>query len=575
MDLLKKYIKRNKAPYFISVLFAILGVISNLFVYIILSKMIISLIDGSQDFYYYINKIFLILSCLIIKEVFMFLSTMISHKTAYQIIRDIRKSLMEKLFNMPLGDILDESTGKLKDIIVNQVDNTETTLAHMIPEMTANLVGPIILFVYMLILDYRLSLISLIPLVIGGFFMTGPMKRMKVKFPQAVKIGQDMNNSVVEYINGIEVIKTFNQGEKSYRKYRDNVYKKANYYYDWMGENTRDYAISMSIAPVGILTIIPFGLYFCMNGSLDGGVFLTLIILSFGTIQNIMRVMTFEDDIGRMSTIFEEIKNILSARELSHKNENLDIKNYNIEIKNVDFSYEKDKQVLNNININIEEGSVNALVGESGSGKSTIAKLISGFWDVDSGSISIGNVNIKDMSLEKLSTVISYVAQDNFLFDMSIKDNIRIGNKNASDEEIIEVCKKSACHDFIMNLSKGYDTRVGEAGKHLSGGERQRISIARAMLKNAPIVILDEATSYIDPENEVIIKQALSKLIKDKTVIIIAHRLSTITDAEQIFLIENGKLVSYGKHDELLKGCELYRNMWNAHIGTKDGGMKC
>lgn len=562
MDLLKKYIKRNKAPYFISVLFAILGVISNLFVYIILSKMIISLIDGSQDFHYYINKIFLILSCLIIKEVVMFLSTMISHKTAYQIIRDIRKSLMEKLFNMPLGDILNESTGKLKDIIVNQVDNTETTLAHMIPEMTANLIGPIILFVYMLILDYRLSLISLIPLVIGGFFMTGPMKRMKVKFPQAVKIGQDMNNSVVEYINGIEVIKTFNQGEKSYRKYRDNVYKKANYYYDWMGENTRDYAISMSIAPVGILTIIPFGLYFCMNGSLDGGVFLTLIILSFGTIQNIMRVMTFEDDIGRMSTIFEEIKNILSARELSHKNENLDIKNYNIEIKNVDFSYEKDKQVLNNININIEEGSVNALVGESGSGKSTIAKLISGFWDVDSGSISIGNVNIKDMSLEKLSTVISYVAQDNFLFDMSIKDNIRIGNKNASDEEIIEVCKKAACHDFIMKLSDGYDTRVGEAGKHLSGGERQRISIARAMIKNAPIVILDEATSYIDPENEALIQDAISELVKGKTLIIIAHRLKTITDVDNIFVIKNGELSCKGSHEELLKESKDYHELW-------------
>ena len=566
MDLLKKYIKRNKAPYFISVLFAILGVISNLFVYIILSKMIISLIDGSQDFYYYINKIFFILLCLIIKEVFMFLSTMISHKTAYQIIRDIRKSLMEKLFNMPLGDILNESTGKLKDIIVNQVDNTETTLAHMIPEMTANLVGPIILFVYMLILDYRLSLISLIPLVIGGFFMTGPMKRMKVKFPQAVKIGQDMNNSVVEYINGIEVIKTFNQGEKSYRKYRDNVYKKANYYYDWMGENTRDYAISMSIAPVGILTIIPFGLYFCMNGSLDGGVFLTLIILSFGTIQNIMRVMTFEDDIGRMSTIFEEIKNILSARELSHKNENLDIKNYNIEIKNVDFSYEKDKQVLNNININIEEGSVNALVGESGSGKSTIAKLISGFWDVDSGSISIGNVNIKDMSLEKLSTVISYVAQDNFLFDMSIKDNIRIGNKNASDEEIIEVCKKAACHDFIMKLSDGYDTRVGEAGKHLSGGERQRISIARAMIKNAPIVILDEATSYIDPENEALIQDAISELVKGKTLIIIAHRLKTITDVDNIFVIKNGELSCKGSHEELLKESKDYHDLWETAL---------
>ena len=235
-------------------------------------------------------------------------------------------------------------------------------------------------------------------------------------------------------------------------------------------------------------------------------------------------------------------------------------------MKNVDFSYEKDKQVLNNINLNIEEGSVNALVGESGSGKSTIAKLISGFWDVDSGSISIGNLNIKDMSLEKLSTIISYVAQDNFLFDMSIKDNIRIGNENASDEEIIEVCKKSACHDFIMKLSDGYDTRVGEAGKHLSGGERQRISIARAMIKNAPIVILDEATSYIDPENEALIQDAISELVKGKTLIIIAHRLKTITDVDNIFVIKNGELVCKGSHEELLKESKDYHELWETTL---------
>lgn len=566
MDLLKKYVKENKIQYFISVLFAILGVISNLFVYIILSDLIISLIDGNQDLNYYMQKICLIFFCLLIKEIFMSLSTMISHKVAYQIIRDIRKNLMEKLFKMPLGDILNESTGKLKDIIVNQVDNTETTLAHIIPEMTANLVGPVILFIYMLVLDYRLSLISLVPLVIGGFFMSGPMKRMKVKFPQAVKIGQDMNNSIVEYINGIEVIKTFNQGEKSYKKYSENVYKKANYYYNWMGENTRDYAISMSIAPVGILTIIPFGLYLLMKGSLDGGVFLTLIILSFGTIQNIMRVMTFEDDLGRISTIFGEIKNILSGRELSHESKNKDIKDYNIELKNVDFSYEKDRQVLNNLNINIKEASTNALVGESGSGKSTIAKLIAGFWDTDAGSISIGNVDIKDMSLEKLSSLISFVSQDNFLFDMSIKDNIRIGNKEASDEEIIEVCKKSACHDFIMNLSDGYDTKVGEAGGHLSGGERQRISIARAMIKNVPIVILDEATSYIDPENEALIQDAISELVKGKTLIVIAHRLKTIINVDKIFVIKNGELVAQGNHDELLQSSEDYLNLWETAL---------
>lgn len=418
----------------------------------------------------------------------------------------------------------------------------------------------------MLVLDYRLSLISLVPLFIGGFFMSGPMKRMKVKFPQAVKIGQEMNNSIVEYINGIEVIKTFNQGEKSYKKYSENVYKKSNYYYNWMGENTRDYAISMSIAPVGILTIIPFGLYLFMKGSLDGGVFLTLIILSFGTIQNIMRVMTFEDDLGRISTIFGEIKNLLSGRELSHENKNKDIKDYNIELKNVDFSYEKDRQVLNNLNINIKEASTNALVGESGSGKSTIAKLIAGFWDTDGGSISIGNVDIKDMSLKKLSSLISFVSQDKFLFDLSIKENIRIGNKDASDEEIVEVCKKSACHDFIMNLSDGYNTKVGEAGKHLSGGERQRISIARAMIKNAPIVILDEATSYIDPENEALIQDAISELVKGKTLIVIAHRLKTIINVDKIFVIKNGELVAQGSHDELLQSSEDYLNLWETAL---------
>lgn len=216
-----------------------------------------------------------------------------------------------------------------------------------------------------------------------------------------------------------------------------------------------------------------------------------------------------------------------------------------------------------------------AFVGPSGSGKSTLAKLIAGYWDITEGNINIGGYNLNEIPLKQLYSLTAFVSQDNFLFNESIRENIRMGNPSASDKEVEDIAKKSGCHDFIMKMEHGYDTVVGSSGSHVSGGERQRISIARAMLKNAPIVILDEATSYIDPENEVIIKQALSKLIKDKTVIIIAHRLSTITDAEQIFLIENGKLVSYGKHDELLKGCELYRNMWNAHIGTKDGGMKC
>lgn len=570
MNLIKQYIRENKLAYFFSVICAILGVISNLFIYIILSRMIVALIDGGITINYYLHHILWIFACLVIKESVMTLSTMISHATTYHIIRDIRKDLMDKLFKMPLGDILSESSGKLKDIIVNQVDNTETTLAHIIPEMTANILGPIVLFIYMLTLDWRVTLLSLIPLGVGILFIMPPMKRAKVKFPQAVKIGQRMNNIIVEYINGIEVIRAFNQRNKSYTKYSDIVYEKASYHYNWLKENATDYAASLSIAPMGILTIIPFGLYFTMVGSLDGGVLLTLIILSFGTIQHIMKIMMFEDDLGRVSTIFGEIETILSHDDLLHANTPVDIDTYDIHLENVDFSYDGEKKILDQISLKIEEGAVHALVGESGSGKSTIAKLMAGFWDVDNGHITIGGADMQDIPLETLSSLISYVSQDNFLFDISIKDNIRIGKDDASDQDIIEICQKAGCHDFIMNLSNGYDTVAGEGGSHLSGGERQRISIARAMIKDAPIIILDEATSYIDPENEALIQGAISELVEGKTLIIIAHRLNTITDVDTIFVIKNGKLIESGTHTELLEGSSHYNDLWQAALKGAD-----
>lgn len=570
MNLIKQYIRENKLAYFFSVICAILGVISNLFIYIILSRMIVALIDGGIAINYYLHHILWIFACLVIKESVMTLSTMISHATTYHIIRDIRKDLMDKLFKMPLGDILSESSGKLKDIIVNQVDNTETTLAHIIPEMTANILGPIVLFIYMLTLDWRVTLLSLIPLGVGILFMMPPMKRAKVKFPQAVKIGQRMNNIIVEYINGIEVIRAFNQRNKSYTKYSDIVYEKASYHYNWLKENATDYAASLSIAPMGILTIIPFGLYFTMVGSLDGGVLLTLIILSFGTIQHIMKIMMFEDDLGRVSTIFGEIETILSHDDLLHANTPVDIDTYDIHLENVDFSYDGEKKILDQISLKIEEGAVHALVGESGSGKSTIAKLMAGFWDVDNGHITIGGADMQDIPLETLSSLISYVSQDNFLFDISIKDNIRIGKDDASDQDIVEICQKAGCHDFIMNLSNGYDTVAGEGGSHLSGGERQRISIARAMIKDAPIIILDEATSYIDPENEALIQGAISELVEGKTLIIIAHRLNTITDVDTIFVIKNGKLIESGTHTELLEGSNHYNDLWQAALKGAD-----
>lgn len=567
MDLIKKYVKKRKGQYFVSVTLAIFSVVANLFSYIYLVKIIVALIEEIKDISFYFDCCMIILCMYVLKEIAAGISTTVSHTATFHSLGEIREDISKKLFRMPLGEILSRSLGELKNIIIEQVDSMETSLAHLVPEFTANLVGPVLLLIYMFILDWRLALLSLVPFAIGMSIMMGTMnEHYKEMYAKSVKIGQKMNNSIVEYIGGIEVIKTFNQSENSYKKYSDAVYDNASFYYNWMDESMNKVAIGRLLSPMGIITIIPFGILFYIRGSIDLGNLITLIVLSFATVSSILKIMNYMDDMSRISTITSEIGKILDSRELENIDKGENLESYNIKLQDVDFSYDGEKKVIDNISMEIKESSVSALVGPSGSGKSTIAKLIAGFWNVDSGSIKIGNVETKDLSLEKLSSLISFVSQDNFLFDMTIKENIRLGNKEATDEEIIEVCKKSACHDFIMNLSNGYDTRVGEGGGHLSGGERQRISIARAMLKNAPIVILDEATSYIDPENEALIQNALANLVKGKTLIIIAHRLKTIVDADRIFVIKDGKLNSYGNHEELLKSSELYKEMYAANL---------
>jgi len=567
MELIKQYVKKRNVQYFASIMLAIAGVIANLFSYIYMAKIIVGLIDGDKNIDFYLSACVMILLMFFIKEISAGISSLISHIATFRSLGEIRNDISQKLFKMPLGDVMSRSSGELKNIIVEQVDSMETSLAHLVPEFTANLVGPILLFIYMLVLDWRLALLSLIPLVVGMFAMMSVMNvRYQQNFQKSVSIGQRMNNAIVEYINGIEVIKTFNQSENSYKKYSDAVFDNASFYYNWMGETMNRVAIGRLLSPMGILTIIPFGILFYVNGSLDLSSLITIIVLSFATVSSVLKVMNYMDDLSRISTITGEIEKILKARELKNTEKNYDTKGYGIELKNIDFSYEEDKKVIDDINLTIHPNSVSAFVGPSGSGKSTLAKLIAGFWNIDKGTIKIGDINIEDMSLERLSSLISYVSQDNFLFDMSIKDNIRIGNKNATDEEVEEIAKKSACHDFIMNLSDGYDTVVGEGGGHLSGGERQRISIARAMLKDAPIVILDEATSYIDPENEAIMQGAIVNLVKGKTLIIIAHRLRTITDVDRIFVIENGKVNNSGTHQELLEKSELYKEMYEASV---------
>ena len=558
-----------------SVFIASIGVIAGIVPYIAASRILVELLKGNEDFKIYSLWLGIGLLSYILKSFLYSMALSVSHKATFSVLKDVRLRMLEKLPKMPLGEIISVPSGNFKQIIVDQVESMEKPLAHLLPEMTSNLLGSLSIFIYLLFLDWRMALLSLVSIPVGMLFMGLVMKNYAVQYEGSVKVNREMNSAIIEYVNGIEVIKTFNQDKRSYAKYKDKVIANARYFYEWMKSCQLPVSLSKNISPTTMITVLPFGWYFYISGSLSAEVFISVIILSLGIAGPLLETINFVDGLAKIGTIANSINLILEGKEQRHSDREVTIQQYNIDLQNVKFGYEEEKEILHGISLNIKEGTTVAFVGPSGSGKSTLAKLIAGYWDITEGNINIGGYNLNEIPLKQLYSLTAFVSQDNFLFNESIRENIRMGNPSASDKEVEDIAKKSGCHDFIMKMEHGYDTVVGSSGSHVSGGERQRISIARAMLKNAPIVILDEATSYIDPENEVIIKQALSKLIKDKTVIIIAHRLSTITDAEQIFLIENGKLVSYGKHDELLKGCELYRNMWNAHIGTKDGGMKC
>ena len=374
-----------------------------------------------------------------------------------------------------------------------------------------------------------------------------------------------------EYINGIEVIKVFGKAQSSYEKFAAAAKESAVSFVDWMRKCNVYMTFAMCIMPATMLSVLPIGGIMAMHGTITAADFITIIILTVGLIEPLIGVMSYSDDIAQMDTIVTEVRNILDAPEMVRP-EKLEkaISGGDIVLSNVHFSY-SDKEILHGISMTIHEGEFIALVGPSGSGKSTVARLIASLWDTGSGSITLGGVNIKDIPLDTYNQRIAYVSQDNYLFDLSVRENIRLGNQSASDDDVREAAKKCGCHDFIMSLENGYDTVVGSSGGHLSGGERQRIAIARAMLKNADIIILDEATAYTDPENEAVIQRSVAKLVEGKTLIVIAHRLSTVKNADKLYVIKDGNIEEQGTHDELLSKGGLYSSMWAAHISAKDG----
>lgn len=496
-------------------------------------------------------------------------STMLSHRSAFIILKNIRTELTAKLSRVPMGTILDTPSGKFKTLLVDTVEKLELPLAHMIPELTANILIPVLMLLYMFVLDWRLALISLITIPIGLFCYMGMMKDYEKRYSRVLTAGKNMDAAIVEYVGGIEVIKAFNQSSSSYGKYADAVKENEAAKATWFKQTNGFYVAGISIMPSCLLGVLPLGAWLFQSGSLTAPVFIACIILALGLVKPLIQALQYTDSLAMVDSTIQEIAGMLEEKEMKRPLEPVPLENSNISFREVSFGY-GDAEVLHRISFDAAPCGMTAIVGPSGSGKSTVARLIASFWEADSGEVQIGGVDVRSLPLKQVMDMVSYVSQDNFLFHLSVKENIRMGRPDASDEEVIAAAKQASCHDFISALPQSYDTLAGEGGSSLSGGERQRIAIARAILKNSPVVILDEATAFTDPENEAVIQASINELVRGKTLIVIAHRLSTITAADKILVMDNGRVEAEGTHDALLKDCPLYRELWEAHISAKD-----
>ena len=550
---------------------ASLGVLGGMLPYFAAAQIIIGLLSGRTGYGFYAAWCLVALAGFCLRALLYTLALSMSHKATFSILKEIRELILQKLPKMPLGTVVDTPSGEMKQVIVDQVESMERPLAHLLPEMTSNLLAPVCILLYLFFLNWRMALLSMVSIPVGMTLMMGVMKNYGKQYEGSVKVTQAMNATIVEYIGGIEVIKAFNQGKNSYAKFAQRVRANAAYFYNWMKSCQLPISFSKAISPTTLITILPVGWLLYQSGSLSVETFITVIILSLGIAGPLLAAMDFVDSLAKVGTIVGEVDAILNGEEQIHATRPVSLPNRDIAVERVSFGYHEDAEVLHDVSLSIPSGSMVAFVGPSGGGKSTIAKLIGGFWDVKKGRITLGGRDLRDIPLAQLYSKVAFVSQDNYLFDDTVRENIRMGRLDASDAEVEAVARAAGCDAFIRALENGYDTKVGGGGAHLSGGERQRIAIARAMLKNAPIVILDEATAYIDPENEAVVQRAVAKLVEGKTVIVIAHRLSTITDADRIFVIDGGRVTASGTHEQLLKDSELYREMWRAHIGAKDG----
>ena len=590
MSIIKKHIGAIIFP----VIAAIIGVACGIVPYFAVASIITQLINGVTDYRVFLPYIGLIFAGFAGAIIGHSVSTIGSHNLAFSIIEDTRKRVVEKLSRLSMGTIEGKSSGKWSQFVVETVDKMEKPIAHAIPEVLANVLIPIVIVVIIFILNWKIGLANLVTLPLGMLFSMLMMKDYEAKSKRYIEASKKMNAAAVEYIQGIKVIKAFNKSASSYDKFQKAVEDNRDSMLDWYLSVCFAMTAAMEVLPSTLLIVLPAGLYLFMTGGITTPVLIMCVLLSYASYKPLLKAMAYMDTMANVHVVFGEIQSVLDLPELVRQDTAPEPQGYDVRFENVVFGYGRSPEepagaadkggapentangaadgvkVFDGLTFTAKEGALTAIVGSSGSGKSTIAKLLAGFWNIESGHITIGGADIGSMSLERNMHLVTYVSQENFLFNKSIRDNLKMAKEDATDEEIEAACKQASCHDFIQSLPDGYDTDAGNAGSKFSGGERQRLTIARALLKDSPIVVLDEATAYSDPENEAIIQQSIDNLVKNKTVIMIAHRLSTVVNADTIIVLDKGRIAAQGTHAELLQSSPLYQHMWQSHINSRD-----
>ena len=566
------YAEGKKKQLILSVILSVLSVMLGLVPFYCMYALICLFVAGTATAALAVRWCLLALLAYAVKILLFSLSTGTSHAMAYTILEGLRLRLADRFLHAPLGNVENHTIGEIKSMMVDKIENLEPPLAHMIPEGAGHVVLPVVSIIALLCIDWRLALASLVTFPLSFICMGLAFKISGKNFDKYDQSANYMNSTIVEYIEGIEVIKAFGRVGVSYEKYAAAINDFRTFVVKWLASTFATMKLSFALFPSTLIGTLPVALALANKGTITAPEAALAVMLSISMVGSLAKLEVFSENMRQVKFTVENLEDFLELPELPQPQERADVKHTDVALRNVCFSYtgEEKDEVLHGIDMTLPEGSFTALVGPSGGGKSTVAKLIARFWDVTSGAITIGGVNVKDMPLSQLSEYVSFVTQDNFLFRCSLLENIRLGNPNATDEEVKDAARAAQCEEFISKLPQGYGTPAGEAGKRLSGGEKQRIAIARMMLKNAPIVILDEATAFTDPENEDKIQRSIAALTRGKTLLVIAHRLSTIKSADNIVVLKNGAIAAQGTQEQLLETCPLYQDMWRSHIGAKN-----